>query len=391
MRAAKGDGSLFETPTGWRGYVTVNGRRRYFSGATKALAAQKKRELLGKRDAGTLSTGRSQSLGAWLTHWLDITKPTHRAKTDEDYRYMVDHYLSAAFKKVPLAKLTVERIESEYTRLTEQGLSGSTRRQVHSILHTALKLAQQRGHITVNPASLVVDKPSPARRSVTAISDADVAAIEAVLEGQRLKARWHLGLALGIRPAEALGLEWSHLDDGWLRVEQQIQKVDGKLILVPLTKTEAGRRRIPIPAYIRTHLDDWRQKQLMEQSDPNWVPWSPDAQPHAWMFTSARRPGRPVTHDGDASVWRKILAKAGVPHAARYSARHTAASVLLAHGVDPATVAAILGHADPGFTLRTYSHTVDERLQQAAATLDKVQNRVQSAEETMASSGTNPV
>ncbi|MEZ3161499.1 tyrosine-type recombinase/integrase [Microbacterium sp. BWT-B31] len=99
------------------------------------------------------------------------------------------------------------------------------------------------------------------------------------------------------------------------------------------------------------------------------------------MFTSARRPGRPVTDDGDSSQWRKILAAAGVPHTRRYSSRHTAASVLIGHGVDPASVAAILGHNDPGFTMRTYVHGIDERVTAAVSALDRVQDKVQEPED----------
>ena len=46
-RAAKGEGSAFKTSAGvYRGYVTVDGKRKYFSAKTKSEAAQKKRQLL---------------------------------------------------------------------------------------------------------------------------------------------------------------------------------------------------------------------------------------------------------------------------------------------------------------------------------------------------------
>ena len=45
--------------------------------------------------------------------------------------------------------------------------------------------------------------------------------------------------------------------------------------------------------------------------------------------------------------------------------RHAAASAWLAAGVDIRTVAEYLGHADPGFTLRTYRHLMPDAADRA--------------------------
>lgn len=53
--------------------------------------------------------------------------------------------------------------------------------------------------------------------------------------------------------------------------------------------------------------------------------------------------------------------------------RHTFATSLIAGGVDVRTVAAWLGHVDPGFTLRTYAHKNESAL---LASLDVVSSGV---------------
>src|ERR1019366_4182239 len=46
-RAANGEGSIYRVEgRGYRGYVEINGRRKFFTAASKAEASQKKRELL---------------------------------------------------------------------------------------------------------------------------------------------------------------------------------------------------------------------------------------------------------------------------------------------------------------------------------------------------------
>jgi integrase len=363
-RSAKGDGSIFQTETGWRGYVTVNGKRVSFRAKSKAEASQKKRELINRRDTVGIATDNTHTVGSWIKHWLDATEGAHAASTHHGYKYLVDHYMSKTLLATSLSKINAERIEAEYRRLAKTGLAGSTMRQIHSVLHTSLKVAQQRGYIPFNPASIVLEKPKRERPEITTLHEADIAAIEAVLQTHQLKARWHIGLALGLRPGEALGLEWKHIDfdNRRILVRQQIQQVGNEQIFRTGTKTQAGWRDIPMPDYIAEMLKEHRIHQLQHVAGEGVEMWSPDGKTHSWVFTSQRRPGRPLTHNGDATEWRKILQQAGVPHVPRYAARHTAASFLVANNVDIATVAAILGHTDAGFTLKTYVHAMDERM-----------------------------
>ncbi|WP_084369497.1 tyrosine-type recombinase/integrase [Microbispora sp. ATCC PTA-5024] len=50
--------------------------------------------------------------------------------------------------------------------------------------------------------------------------------------------------------------------------------------------------------------------------------------------------------------------------------RHTAASAWLGAGVDIRTVAEYPGHADPGFTLRTYTHLMPNAADRARRAVD---------------------
>lgn len=52
--------------------------------------------------------------------------------------------------------------------------------------------------------------------------------------------------------------------------------------------------------------------------------------------------------------------------------RHAAASMFIALGYDARTVADILGHSSPDFTLRQYAHSFEEVRQRAVADVDKL-------------------
>jgi len=61
-------------------------------------------------------------------------------------------------------------------------------------------------------------------------------------------------------------------------------------------------------------------------------------------------------------VLAPVVAELGLPSIGFHTFRHTCASLLFAGGKDVKVVQAWLGHSDPGFTLRTYVHLMDEGL-----------------------------
>jgi len=53
-----------------------------------------------------------------------------------------------------------------------------------------------------------------------------------------------------------------------------------------------------------------------------------------------------------------MLVAAGVPKVRFHDLRHTAATLLLAQGVDPRTIMETLGHSQISLTMNTYAHVL---------------------------------
>ena len=68
----------------------------------------------------------------------------------------------------------------------------------------------------------------------------------------------------------------------------------------------------------------------------------------------------------------KILDAIGAERVRFHDLRHTFATIALQSGVDIRTVSGMLGHADPGFTLRTYTHVTNPMQVKAAETVGNV-------------------
>lgn len=98
-----------------------------------------------------------------------------------------------------------------------------------------------------------------------------------------------------------------------------------------------------------------------------------ESQRSPFVFPATQGDGH---YTGAKKVWNQARELAGLPHKVRYHARHAFASYALSDGVDPASVAALMGHKSPRTTLSTYAHVVDET---AAIAAEKVGIRISGA------------
>lgn len=80
------------------------------------------------------------------------------------------------------------------------------------------------------------------------------------------------------------------------------------------------------------------------------------------------------------SVWKPALREAGIASTrdqGMHGGRHYYASVQLEAGTSIRAVAEYLGHTDPGFTLRTYTHLMPESQDKAKRAVDAVFERLE--------------
>lgn len=218
-RKPNGASTVYKAPDGWHGRVTVGVKddglpdRRHVRGRCEAIVTPKVRDLERRRDAGTVSpAGRGWTVAAWLEHWLEnIARPTIRHTSWDAYRIAVRKHLVPAVGGQRLDRLTPEHLERLYRRMIESGSSPGIAHQVHRTARTALGEAVRRNYVQRNAAELAKG-PRVERSTVEPYSLEEVQLILATARKQRNGARWAVALALGLRQAEALGLQWSDID-----------------------------------------------------------------------------------------------------------------------------------------------------------------------------------
>jgi len=86
---------------------------------------------------------------------------------------------------------------------------------------------------------------------------------------------------------------------------------------------------------------------------------------HDGDFVWCQPDGRPIGASADWDDWQALLKAAGIRQVRVHDARHTAATLLLAQGVDQRVVMAILGHSQISMTFK-YTHVLPEVMTDAA-------------------------
>lgn len=111
---------------------------------------------------GRKMPGRSAKLDAYLGEWLAAVGPTLRPTTVALYRTMISAYIVKHIGGVKLSDLDGATLTGLYSKLSAT-LAPKTVRNVHGVLHRALKGAVRWGLIASNPATLA-DPPACRRQ-----------------------------------------------------------------------------------------------------------------------------------------------------------------------------------------------------------------------------------
>jgi integrase len=371
-----GEGSIRKRPDGrFEARVLLSdGRRISIYGKTAREVSREIRAIKVKQDSGESIIRHEERLGTFLEIWLDTEiKRRRRAKTYASYTQMVHSHILRELGSVKLTELSARRVQAWLDAKEDTGLSARTVRYMRDILRSALQHAWRNDLVIENVAKKVT-VPELAKKEIVPLTQSQAMSLLGVLGTNRLLAFYSVAIALGLRPAEGIGLRWSDVDleQRRLSVRQTIQRVrtnpDAPLgkrseVLVDETKSDAGARIIDLPDSLVTRLRAHKALQAQERlATDSW-------QDYGLVFTTLL--GTPVEERRLVRIFKEALFAAGLPGTIRlYDCRHTAASLLYAQGVPELQITAILGHTDPAFTRRTYTHLFPEMRRSAADSME---------------------
>ncbi|MDQ0752056.1 integrase [Streptomyces africanus] len=330
------------------------------------------------------------------THWWPTQSgdPSTLERIEQRVRRHIVPHLGA----LSLNSVGTEALRSWKKRL-EKDLGPTSIRMVWATLSGVLQAAVEDRRLARNPCrASTVRPPAAAPGRVEAWPPERVLAVRAALP-ERSRVLVEIGAGLGLRQGEALGLSMEDIDfdEEVVHVRRQVKMVRTKLCFA-LPK---GRkvRDVPLPSSVAKAV---RQHTEVFAPVPVTMPWD-DPRPAETPVEAKHR--RPRTYNllvtgrerkainrnyFNSYVWKPALATAGVIAPLDESAsagarvwepsrehgfhalRHFYASEELEAGESVVSLARWLGHSDPGFTLRKYSHFLPRAGARGSVAIDAI-------------------
>ena len=166
-RRGNNEGSIYKRADGWwAAALTIpDGKRRTLYGKTRQDVAKKLTVALRDREAGLPVLPERQTIEQFLTRWLETAAPTVRHTTYVRYEQYIRLHTVPIIGSIRLPRLTPQHLQDLYAKKLAEGLSPTSVRHLHTVLHRELKQAlrwnlveesylKQRTHLAVQPRKI---------------------------------------------------------------------------------------------------------------------------------------------------------------------------------------------------------------------------------------------
>ena len=372
-KRANGEGSIRKRSDGrWEGrytagYHSETGKRitKNVLGKTQAECKAKLKKAIEESQILDVSRANEYTVATWLRTWFELYAKPHIRPSTMNYYRNIEQHIIPAIGDIPLNKLTTRDLQKLYNDLQSNGrlrkiqkkekpgLSNSTVRGIHMMLHNAFERAVKERLILRNPTENCI-APKIQKFEMQILQPEHIKEYLNAANARGLLPMFYLELVSGLRKGELTALLWSDLDiqNRTISVSKQYVKNPNGELTLSRPKTETSVRKVSIP---QEAID-----LLIAEHDKH-----PD---NSYMFPSPIT-GEMYYPDSIVNLHKKILKDAGLPHIRFHDLRHTFATLALQNGVDVKTVSSMLGHYDAGFTLRTYTHATRQKQDEAAQTM----------------------
>ena len=303
------------------------------------------------------------TLNEWTGQWLaTYVKPVAKSSGYEHYCDNMYKHILPKLGNLPMSQLTtavVQRFlndEAQHGNLRTGGpLSAKSVKNLRVVLDVCCKRAVADGVLTANPVPETVYAHCRAKK-LTMLSDNAQTKLEKWLFSDLSLNNAGIILALytGMRIGEVCAARWKDYDasSGTLHITQTVRRVTidpsaeyGKRtkLVFSTAKTEASERSLYLLEVLQGLLTvQWeRFRSLFERA------------PTETIYSAV---GGVLDLDHLSAYWRDVLVGLHLPNVRFHDIRHTFAMRAIEQGVDAATAAGLLGHADVTTTTHYYVH-----------------------------------
>ena len=322
----------------YRKQVTINGKRKMFSGKTRQSVMLKIMSY--KEETNTLPTLEDVADGWKEKHWEEVREGTLRSYS-APLKRIIDR-----FGEYPIDTITSKDIQAFYNKLSES-YSSKTVHQHKIIFGLIYKYAQFDLGLDIENQSERTTLPSGMRKSTrNALGDKEKAIVSSVKNSENFILPYLLYYT-GTRCGEALALQMQDVDfaNKKITIYKQVTH-HGNQPVISDPKTQNAFRSVPLLPSLENRLKKENLKPTDYISSGCSIPLTKSALDKRWK------------------KWCKtygLIDPEGKPTIDRHSIRHQYATTLYEAGIEPKSAQHLLGHADIKTTLDIYTHISQEQ------------------------------
>ena len=273
-----------------------------------------------------------------------------RFATRRTYLYNLNNWILPKWGDLPISEVKPYAVELWLKTL---GLSGKSKQALKSRIAILIDCAMlwELMPVTRNPMELFSIRGATKRTKPPRIlSEAEFHALRGALDKDPWRTWLLLGICLGGRFSEIIGLKWSDID--WFGKKLSISR---SLVFqrVAETKTEESAEPIPLNDDLIRLLTSWRS-QTEFKGENDWVfasPYSAGTNPYSYY-----------------TLWKKLgdaSKRCGIGHVTSHALRHTYRTWLDAEGTPVGVIQKLMRHADVRTTMNIYGGAIPDSMRQA--------------------------
>ena len=314
----------------------------------------------------------SMVLDEWIAHGETRGRSPN---TLHGYRSKAVRIKAGPLGGIEASKLTTRDLDRWYDTLLAGGMSAATVMHHHRIVRAALNQAKRWKYIPQNPADDIhLESGRRAEMQVpTAVQGRALILRATGTFSPDLGPILLFAMLTGMRRGELCGIQWSDIDwDGSrVTVRRSVWQI-GSTWGLKDPKTHQVRTIALDPVAVSLLTD--RKTRAESEAATACVPLSTDA----FVWSTLADGLSPRTPNSLTRAFHRLCrtmeteALAADPPRVEswqfrfHDLRHLSATEMVGQGMDPKTVAARLGHANPSVTLAVYAHAVEARDRDAA-------------------------
>ena len=369
-RNAQGSGTIRQRKDGrWEARYTT-GRdpgtgkqiQKSVYGATQQEVRKKMNQATAAIDEGLYREPTKITVGEWMDTWLAEYMLQIKPNTLHEYTAQVNNHIKPKLGYISLTGLDAPAIQKFYNGLLRGGMSPKTIKNIHGILHNALRQAVMIGLISFNPSDACA-LPRVTKKEIKPLEPQEISKLLEAIKRDRFENVFSIVLFTGLRRGEALGLTWDRINfnKGTISINKQLQLMRGGNAEYSLISTKNDKTRLIMPAPFVMRLFKAQRASQSKHRLAAGAAWG-----NKWNLVFTNELGEHLSPVTVSKAFKNAAVNIGRPDMHFHDLRHNYAVLALQAGDDPKTVQETLGHHTAAFTLDVYGH-VTEQMKKASA------------------------